>query len=295
MVLALGGCAPSASALKPTLAATDDGTIWFRTDEPRTLNGDLRFPSGPGPFPTVVLMHGCSGIVPRQMMGWQSDLRSWGFATFVVDSFRGRGISEVCTTGGLRSIERVADAYAALRIVATHPRIDRTRIALMGFSHGGLTALVSATDWATRTYVPPGGATFRAFFPFYPSCNARTQEPLKMIGPVRIHTGELDDWTPAGPCVERTRELRAAGADIDITVYPGAAHGFDSIGTAVQVRPNVRNGADCRPRLTSITGRVINEGDMKTCPKLGATVGWSPTATEAARANVKAQLAELLK
>lgn len=142
MLLASWGCAPSVSELKPALAATDTGTIWFKTDESLVLSADLTLSAGPGPFPAVILVHGRSGFVSRAVTGWQWELKSWGYATFVVDSFSGRGLREVCSDAlALTANLRIQDAYGALRILATHPRIDPTRIALMGFSHGGMVTL----------------------------------------------------------------------------------------------------------------------------------------------------------
>ena len=106
------GSAPALKDLKPNLTATDSGTVWFATagslvrtsdgsrfttGDPVVISGDLRFPSGAGPFPAVILAHGCSGIVLGVQAAWASALREWGYATFVIDSFRGRNLTEVCT------------------------------------------------------------------------------------------------------------------------------------------------------------------------------------------------------
>jgi dienelactone hydrolase len=294
VALLAAACAPALRDLKPTLATSDTGTIWFKSAPALVVSGDLVFPSGPGPFPAIVMMHGCSGLPHQAIEGWRPLLREWGYATFVVDSFGPRGPRQVCTTGAIRSTERIPDAYGALRILATHPRIDRRRIALMGFSHGGLTAVTSATGWAQETYTRPGDATFRAFFAFYPYCNARSNQPLALAGPLRIHTGELDDWTPAVPCVALGREARALGFDVQVEVYPGAPHGFDSIGTPHRYWPEYVNAAACFPRVETVMGPVINEAELQACRRRGATSGWYPPAMEAARRLVRVQLAELL-
>jgi len=292
--LFLAACAPSVQDLKPSLTATDTGTVWFKAGD-LVMSGDLEFPPGPGPFPAIVLMHGCSGLPHAAINGWRPELKAWGYATILVDSFGPRGYRQVCTTAAVRSVDRVADAYGALRILATHPRVDRSRIALMGFSHGGLTAVVSATGWAQRTYTAPGDTLFRAIFAFYPYCNGRSTEPMTVPRPLRIHAGAIDDWTPAGPCVALVEEARARGFDAAIEVYPNAPHAFDSIGTPVLHYPNYLNGAACSPRVELVLGKVINEEEMKTCVRRGATSGWYPPAMEAARRIVKEQLAELLR
>jgi len=266
----IGGCASDSIVLTPatapgsaatgvlsfdtagSLQRSADGRSFIR-GAPTAISGELIFPQGSGPFPAVVLAHGCNGNRNTER-AWGPTLREWGFATFVVDSFGSRGIDEVCTNGRtLLPLQRVPDAYGALRLLAAHPKIDPQRIALMGFSHGGALAMLAATSWAKETFVPAGQPAFRAFFPFYPNCNAVFPERDRVSAPLRIHTGELDDWTPSRPCADLTTLLKAAGQDVAINVYPGAHHGFDQARGKFFL-PNVGNGAECFPRLPSLLG-----------------------------------------
>jgi dienelactone hydrolase len=258
-----------------------------------TLSGELLFPEGQGPFPAVVLAHGCAGnrfVEPA----WGPFLRQSGYASFNIDSFRGRGINEVCTQGGvLVPLQRVPDAYGALRLLAAHPKIDPKRIALMGFSHGGMLTMFASTAWAKETYATGGQPSFRAFFPFYPYCNATFPERNHVSAPVRIHTGAADDWTPAKPCAELAASLKASGQDVAISVYPDAYHSFDQARGHLYL-PNVTNAANCFPQSPSILGPVV-PASIADCIKKGATVEDSPSAAEQARKNIRAQLEELMK
>ena len=83
------GCAPALKDLKPALSDTDSGNVWFATAgslvrnadrssfvmaDPVVISGDLKFPSGSGPFPAAVLAHGCEGLGNAEA-GWAPILR----------------------------------------------------------------------------------------------------------------------------------------------------------------------------------------------------------------------------
>lgn len=233
-----------------------------------TLTGDWSVPPGNGPFPAALLMHGCSGK-GRNMARWREFLNAHGVAALALDSFAARGIREVCSDPTPLSIDdRVSDAHAALDWLAARPEVAPDKVLLMGFSHGGATAL----DTAGRLFRSDAARPrFRACVAFYPSCGHLPRMRADYGLPVLILIGEADDWTPAQPC----RELAAAhsGQDMAIAVYPGAYHGFDNAQQPVAFRPEARN-------RNSPTGK-------------GATVGGDPAAMEAARKDVLAYLKRL--
>ena len=88
-----------------------------------------------------MLVHGSGGVTPREDR-WAEELLQAGAATFVLDSFTGRSIAMTAEDQSqLSSLAMIGDAYRALELLATHPRIDPARIAVMGFSKGGAVAL----------------------------------------------------------------------------------------------------------------------------------------------------------
>ena len=159
---------------------------------------------------------------------WAQALNKAGFAVFVLDSFAGRGIaSTVADQGRLSSYTMMSDAYAALGLLAKHPRVDPAKIAVMGFSKGAIPSLYASMRRFQSAYAPEG-ASFAAYIGFYTPCN------IAMIGdeevsakPIRLYHGIADDWVPIGPCRDYVARLKKAGANIDLVEYPGATHAFD--------------------------------------------------------------------
>ena len=132
-------------------ACQTSGTVTsIATDEPdATLTSWLAKPRGDGPFPAVVLMHGCSGTerntthrtVWRGLNNHAALLNDYGYVTLIVDSFGPRGITDGCQTGGKYDPVQIGDANAASDHLAALPFVDAERIGFVGLSRGSGTAL----------------------------------------------------------------------------------------------------------------------------------------------------------
>ena len=192
--------------------------------------GQLHLPAGPGPHPAVVLLHGCSGVTPT-VRSWAAWLAARGHVALVLDSFGPRGVRTVCTPAGntpgpspVPPRLRAEDAFAAAAYLRGRPDVDPDRVSAVGFSHGGSTALVTASRTAVDRL---GGRPFARVIAFYPFC-PRNGAPL--ASPVLTLIGDADDWTPAERCVALHAAWRPEFGVAALHVYPGATHAFDSRG-----------------------------------------------------------------
>lgn len=199
-------------------------------------------PEGDGPFPAVVLLHDCSGLGPRSSGAprrWAKELLAQGYVVAIPDSFGTRGHGDgVCTDPSPSRVEvgplrRVADAYAALDKLQALPFVDGAHVGVMGGSHGGAATLATVAEQArdSAELVQRKRHGFAAAIAFYPACdigNPRFTREFRSAVPVLILAGELDDWTPAEPCRKLADAAQASGSRVEIKVYPGAHHSFDS-------------------------------------------------------------------
>jgi dienelactone hydrolase len=300
-------------ALHTTLTAGPIGRIGFQTTTPTIpeflqgvrlgatslIWGDLELPPGRAErSPAVVLVHGSSGVnvnVDR----WAEELRQVGAATFVLDGFTGRGITSTAEDQAqINHLAMIVDAYRALELLATHPRIDPTRIAVMGFSRGGTVALWAALTRFQRLH-GPAGARFAQHIVFYPGCYFKYVDDEAVTDrPIRIFHGTADDWTPIEPCRAYVERLRRAGKDAQITEYAGAHHGFDRARAAPPFRmPRAQAARHCfweeRPEgelVNRDTGLPFSVADP--CVVRGVTVGPDPAAYRDALQAVKALVAQ---
>ena len=204
----------------------------------KEISGILKFPKKEWTkrLPAVVLLHGGGGPRAGEKY-WSKILRKIGLVTFVVDSNTTRGCPSstpgVCKNYSKnQGMANIVDAYRALELLSTHPRIDPSRIAVMGFSVGGKASLYASVKRFQKMWGTPG-LEFAAYVPFYPACNITFDHNEKISDqPIRIFYGELDEWSSPVPCEEYVNRLRKVGKDITITVYPGVHHNFDAKGDA---------------------------------------------------------------
>jgi dienelactone hydrolase len=188
------------------------------------IQGYLAKPEGGGPFPAVIGLHGCGGMLDSTKRQLSDEIVGLGYVVLLVDSFATRGVEHACA-GGFLDIPgmRKSDAYGALAFLARQSFVDPHRVAAVGFSQGGWVTLLAAEANAFDPFVGPGNLRFRAAVALYPVCEGIKGRP---VIPTLILIGAVDDWTPAANCSERIDAWGAGEPPVNLVVYPGVHHSF---------------------------------------------------------------------
>ncbi|TGK36004.1 dienelactone hydrolase [Leptospira gomenensis] len=217
------------------------------------ITGYFSKPEGNGPFPLIVMMHGCGGAYsyndPGRGVGflfteWAARGKNLGYATLLLDSFTPRNAPQnQCGngpgTGTSEVTDRPTDAYAALDYVRRSSIIDSDKIVLLGWSHGGSSVLSTVDTNSTLVYRSIYPKPFRAVVSFYPGCGLNNAFGGIVNGSylpfthTKILAAELDPLYTSGYCDDRIARAQTLGASVatgnsfTITVYPNAHHSFD--------------------------------------------------------------------
>jgi dienelactone hydrolase len=218
-------------------------------------------PSGAGPFPAVVVLHGCGGF-NNVAVTWADRLARWGHVAVAIDSLAPRGKTTACASPLWR--EQPFDAYQALNFLAAQPFVRADRIAVLGISMGGGSVLTALERGLIEPMFP---VRFRSGVAFYPRCAGMSGV---MAAPTLVLIGELDDWTPAAACKEMVAgEPPRQPADrsmVELVVYPDAHHSF----VASELRDGIRMGnhwlqyndaatQDAARRVRAFLGRTLGD------------------------------------
>lgn len=183
----------------------------------------LTLPDGRGPFPVVILLHGCGGI-GRAQHYWIDRLRGWGYAVLRLDSFSARGVTTVCAPDKQKlvtPVDRAGDVLSAALWLRGQPGIDGAYIGVLGESHGGGTA-VTVTRRVYQLLYP---GLLKAVVAYYGPCRAAQ---LHGTVPLLAFGGEADTWGyPARTCRAFAAALKP-DQPMQVVTYPGVGHDFDN-------------------------------------------------------------------
>lgn len=227
-------------------------------------------------------------------LGWREHHKDYmkmyqemGFATFELNSFKSRGITSTVGSQDQVTIAGIIlDAYRALEKLAQHPNIDPEKVSITGWSLGGGVALFSA--WLPIKNAITTKYAFASHLAFYPPCFINPENLDFSQAPIHILIGEEDNWTPATPCKNLVNTL-AGKANIDITIYPAAHHGFDSEAPVVR-NEKAYSFMDCLFDLTAEGDILMNYLKLPMdsplmqklgflfCVERGVNIGGSPAA-----------------
>jgi dienelactone hydrolase len=260
-----------------------------------TLAGELRLPKpGTEKVPAIILVHGSGGL-SASPDAWAREFNAIGVAAFILDSFAGRGIvSTVNDQSQLNSLAMMVDAYRALALLAEHPRIDRDRIAVIGFSKGAVASVYSSNRRFRELYGPQG-VEFAAHIGLYTPCNIAYREDDKTTGkPIRLHHGIADDYVAIGPCRDYVGRLKQAGADVALAEYADSYHAYDNpVYTTPLKIPTGQTTRNCflkeGDKGTILNAKTDKPYDLATdpCVEKGPQVAYNAAAHQATVASVK--------
>ncbi len=269
--------------------------------DPANIVGHLFLPQGNGKIPALVLMHGSGGIYDAMLDYWPKLLNAQGVAVFSLDRFGPRGVKSTAEDQSqVPFAADVADAFSALRLLASHPRIDAKRIAIMGFSRGGIASWRTAVERIIAAQQLPDDLRFAAHIQAYSGgCSGAFRLIVKpgvfsKVPQLWIH-GDADDYTPIGPCQVYAKQIGESGTPVEFLTLPGAYHKFDMDDQRrTTIRGAQRTRADCpleldidtlatHDRTTSLrlSGDALRQA-IKNCSETGASVRGNRTARDAA-------------
>ncbi len=204
--------------------------------------------------PAIVLMHGRAGAYSERANGvydastlslrhkaWAREWAQAGFIAVLVDSFGPRGypqgfprFSYENRPEALNEVTvRPLDAYGVLAFLRTRSDVMPDRIGLQGWSNGGSAVISTMSVEAPGISLPTPVTGFRAALAFYPACGLKGQfdeRPFRPYAPVLIFHGSADEEVSYKRCAILVDNSRQAGGNVEIKVYPGATHSFDSPG-----------------------------------------------------------------
>lgn len=201
-------------------------------------------PDGPGPFPLVVMLHGCGGRQPF-LDGYSDALRESGAASLIVDSHAPRGIDRlsasltVCTGARLQGRERAGDLYAAFAWARAQDWVDPQKLVASGWSHGGWTVLDAlalrpggemqrATGLSDLPDEPLEGlaAAFLAY-PYMGVASLAGRRAPRLKPPISAIVCGRDYIVGAKTPLAVLERLRGHGAPVDVTVFEANTHAFE--------------------------------------------------------------------
>jgi dienelactone hydrolase len=140
---------------------------------------------GAAPRPAAISLQRCDGVHPRNEL-----------------DARERAAAELLQARGYHLLlpERCSvNLHGVVDWLAARPEVDRARIVVLGWSHGGSTLLA-----ALQHRIGPMPLQARAAVAFSPDCSlyGRTQGSYLPVAPLLILLEAPEERTPAAPCLE---------------------------------------------------------------------------------------------
>ena len=217
-----------------------------------------------GKLPAVVMLHGRGGAysslardkydastLSSRHKAWGELLARNGYAALMVDDFGAVGFPAGFAAGTYKDRPDAVDevdfrplhAYGALRFLQSRADVIPNRVALLGWSNGASATLAAMADDKPGDMRRIG---FAAGIALYPGCGLKKRfekDGYKPYHPVRVFMGTADEEVSPKLCQAFVDRSKAKGNDIDLRMFEGATHSYD---TPTKSRQSVEANATAR-------------------------------------------------
>lgn len=245
-------------------------------DEPIEVQATLYIPKAAKfPIPAVVITPSSSGVEQTREVYYARELTKVGAAALIIDSFSSRGLTDsLYDQSVLEQWDVENDAVAGLAELVADGRFIPDRIAIMGVSKGGTVAMDTALK-IRRKWMGIDNIAFAAHIAISPDCTWITRNAQTTGAPILFMLAELDDQTPAKPCVAEALRIKNAGNErVETKVYKGAHHAWEELGWWPEHDPEAENYSKCRvwteddgKMYSAHTGELLPEDDWHSWAK----------------------------
>lgn len=196
----------------------------------RTLDcpAELYLPSRPVTNrPAVVVSEGLGGPKPVRELHYGAMLAERGYVALVPDSFAARGVAQrgdAIRALSVTTAMMLADAFAALRFLGGHPAVCPAAVSIVGFSYGGMVAVLAAYEQIRRLFAADEDLRFAGHASFYGSSLPRLDDPTTTGAPVLMFLGGRDDNVSIGRSRLIADDLRRGGSAVEVRLFDDAHH-----------------------------------------------------------------------
>jgi dipeptidyl aminopeptidase/acylaminoacyl peptidase len=225
-------------------------------EEPRKVPAFVYQPSGKGPHPVIIQVHG--GPEAQHQPSFNNVLQMWVAelgAAVIAPNIRGStgyDSNYLSLDNGFLREDAVKDIGALLDWIATQPELDQGRVAIYGGSYGGYIALASAVHFSDRLRAGVSVVGISNFVSFLENTeeyrrDLRRREygderdpemrtflqrisPLNNVGqinvPFLVVQGQNDPRVPAGESEQIVQALREGGQAVWFMNALNEGHGY---------------------------------------------------------------------
>jgi len=192
-------------------------------DGQTTLEGQIAYPDQETKKPAVLIVHDWNGIDAYEIRR-TNEVAQLGYVAFAADIY-GKGIhpngpqecaAEAGKYYGNNALLR-SRIKAAIDTIKKDPRVDKDKIAIIGYCFGGMCAI----DTVRAGFGVKGAVSFHGGFK-----TANPAEKGTAKGKILVLHGDADKASPLSDLEAMKEEMKKAGIDVKTVIYPGIDHAF---------------------------------------------------------------------